>query len=190
MTDPAMTIDDPASTRTRLVTTAARLFRTRGFHGVGLAEILAEAQAPKGSLYHHFPEGKTDLALAAADWAGAGMLAIIADAFGPAPDYRQGATTLCHKLAKFFDLSGGDGCPVTTVLFDGPANAGFTARAEAIFAGWIAAIAAQAVRFGRDPAAAATEAETLLIAIQGAWVLGRARRSSEILRQLPARILG
>lgn len=180
--------DDAASTRTRLVTTAARLFRAKGYHGVGLAEILAEAQAPKGSLYHHFPDGKTDLALAAADWAGDGMLQIIADAFGAARDYRDGATTLCHKLAKFFDIFGGDGCPVTMVLFDGASNESFTGRADTIFDDWIRAIADQAIRFGASEAVALDQAETLLVAIQGAWVLGRARRDSDILRRIPARL--
>ena len=41
------------------------LFKARGYHGVGVAEILARAGAPKGSLYHHFPGGKPDLACAA-----------------------------------------------------------------------------------------------------------------------------
>ena len=39
--------------------------RTRGYHGVGLNELLAKAGAPKGVLYHHFPGGKSELALAA-----------------------------------------------------------------------------------------------------------------------------
>ena len=59
----------PLPTKDRLIHAAATLFRTRGYHGVGLADVLADAKAPKGSLYHHFPNGKSDLALAAATWA-------------------------------------------------------------------------------------------------------------------------
>ena len=44
-----------------------RLFQQRSYHGVGLSEILAEAKAPKGSLYHHFPGGKAELAIAAVE---------------------------------------------------------------------------------------------------------------------------
>lgn len=183
--------DIAPTTRDRLVEAAARLFRSRGYHGVGIAEILAEAQAPKGSLYHHFPDGKPDLALAAADWASAGMLRIVDDSFQPAASWRDGATTLCFKLAKFFDISGRwDGCPITTVLYDGPDNEDFRRRAADIFAAWTAAIAAHAERLGQTPAQATALAETLLLSIQGAWVLARARRNSDILRQLPARILG
>lgn len=45
-------------TRDRLLTAAQRLFRKRGYHATGLSDILQAAQAPKGSLYHHFPGGK------------------------------------------------------------------------------------------------------------------------------------
>ena len=45
-------------TRERLLTAAQRLFRNRGYHATGLNDILEAAQAPKGSLYHHFPGGK------------------------------------------------------------------------------------------------------------------------------------
>lgn len=53
------------STRERILRAAIRLFQQRSYHGVGLTEILSEARAPKGSLYHHFPRGKAQLAVAA-----------------------------------------------------------------------------------------------------------------------------
>ncbi len=52
-------------TRARLIRAARDLFQSRGYHGVGLTEILARAKAPKGSLYHHFAGGKPALASAA-----------------------------------------------------------------------------------------------------------------------------
>ena len=176
-------------TRDRLVVTAANLFRQKGYHGVGLAEILKQANAPKGSLYHHFPNGKPDLAIAAADWASAGMLAIVDDAFRDATSFQDGATTLCFKLAKFFDLSNKwDGCPVTHVLFDGPGNDAFRDHANTIFDAWIAQTAAHGIRLGIAPDKAEHLAETLLIAIQGTWVMARARRSSDVIRQIPDRL--
>ena len=39
--------------------------RSKGYHGVGLNELLRDAAAPKGVLYHHFPGGKSELAIAA-----------------------------------------------------------------------------------------------------------------------------
>jgi TetR/AcrR family transcriptional repressor of lmrAB and yxaGH operons len=39
-----------------------------GYGGAGVAAILEVANAPKGSLYHHFPTGKLGLAIAALDY--------------------------------------------------------------------------------------------------------------------------
>lgn len=184
-----MTEDRP-STRARLVETAARLFRQNGYHGTGLARILTDTGVPKGSLYHHFPDGKADLALAAADWASQGMLRVVDDAFGRAASYEEGVTTLCHKLAKLFDISDHrDGCPVSTILYQDPDNPVFRHRAEEIFDQWIGRISDHAIRLDHDRDTATRNAEGLLMAIQGAWVLARARRSSDVIRQLPDRLI-
>lgn len=177
------------STRDRLTVTAADLFRSRRYHGVGLNEILTKAGAPKGSLYHHFPNGKSDLALAAAEWAADGLAVIIDNSFESAGSYREGATTLCYKLAKHFDISGGwDGCPVSLILLDGPDNDAFRDYVNLTYERWISQIACHAERHGQPADQAHVNAEILMIGIQGAWALARSRRSSGILRQLPGRI--
>ncbi|MGL5005651.1 MAG: TetR/AcrR family transcriptional regulator, partial [Casimicrobium sp.] len=51
-------------TRARILSAALRLFRKRGYHGAGLNDILELANAPKGSLYHHFPDGKEEIGVA------------------------------------------------------------------------------------------------------------------------------
>ncbi len=51
-------------TRTRLIKAAMRLIQQQGYHGAGTNEILQRAAAPRGSMYHHFPGGKADLAAA------------------------------------------------------------------------------------------------------------------------------
>jgi TetR/AcrR family transcriptional repressor of lmrAB and yxaGH operons len=50
------------------VRAAVHLFQANGYHATGVVEILARAQAPKGSLYHHFPGGKEQVAIAALNW--------------------------------------------------------------------------------------------------------------------------
>jgi TetR/AcrR family transcriptional regulator, lmrAB and yxaGH operons repressor len=55
---------DMQDTRARILDAALRLFRKRGYHGTGLNDILELAQAPKGSLYHHFPDGKEEIGVA------------------------------------------------------------------------------------------------------------------------------
>lgn len=133
VTTPSAAPDAPAPTRERLLRAAAGLFRNKGYSGTGLAELLAAAGAPKGSLYHHFPNGKSDLALAAADWASGQMLLLIEASFTPAPTFREGAKTVCYKLAKLFDQQGKwSGCPVSATLFEGPENEAFHQHGVAI----------------------------------------------------------
>lgn len=75
---------------------AIRLFQQRGYHGVGLSEILAQARAPKGSLYHHFPGGKAQLAIAAVE-------AIAADyeaAFERLRARGQSAAQIVRRIAR------------------------------------------------------------------------------------------
>jgi TetR/AcrR family transcriptional repressor of lmrAB and yxaGH operons len=178
-----------ASTRNRLVTTAALLFRQKGYHATGLAEVLEAAGVPKGSLYHHFPEGKTDLAKAAADWTADMLIRIIDDAFGPAPGFRDGVAHYCNKLARLFQLAeASNTCPISALLFDGPEDAGFRHHANGLFQRLIDAVAAHARRLGLPPPEAEAKAETLLIAVEGAWTLARARRDAGILRAIPARL--
>lgn len=177
------------STRDRLIATAARLFGQKGYCGTGLSEILAESQAPKGSLYHHFPDGKADLALAAADWTAALMMRIMDDAFTPAATYRDGVTTFCYKMAKLFDMTDAtNACPVAALLFDGPENDTFRSHAAAIFDQMSAHIAGHARRLHLRAPQADIQAETLLIAINGGWTLARSRRNADVLRSLPSRL--
>jgi TetR/AcrR family transcriptional repressor of lmrAB and yxaGH operons len=49
----------------RLVAAALSLFQAKGYHGVAISDILDATGLPKGSLYHHFPGGKEELAIAA-----------------------------------------------------------------------------------------------------------------------------
>jgi len=58
-------IPSPAPTRERLVAAMLDALQRKGLHGIGLNELLETAQAPKGVLYHHFPQGKAELAVAA-----------------------------------------------------------------------------------------------------------------------------
>jgi TetR/AcrR family transcriptional repressor of lmrAB and yxaGH operons len=57
--------DNPQPTRDRLVAAMLNALRRKGYYGVGLSELLTEAAAPKGVLYHHFPGGKSELAIVA-----------------------------------------------------------------------------------------------------------------------------
>ena len=183
------TASKPRPTKDRLVRAASLLFSNRGYHGVGLAEILAEAEAPKGSLYHHFPNGKSDLAIASATWSSDQILQLIAACFEPASSFADGSTILCHKLADVFDSAGKwSGCPISSTLFEGPDNEQFQNHAAHLFEGWITEVEYHALRLGYAKDEAQAAAQHFYILLQGGWQLARVRRDSDVLRALPARL--
>src|SRR6476619_3429325 len=60
--------------RDRIVRSAAALVRERGVHGVGMRQIVAHADGPRGSLQRYFPGGKTQLVTEALQLVGAEVL--------------------------------------------------------------------------------------------------------------------
>lgn len=165
--------------KTRFVETAARLFRRQGYNGVGLAEIIAESGAPKGSFYHHFPGGKEELAEAVIALAGRQMEKFVERSFSEAPSFAAGCAVIAETTGRVFAESGyRDGCPLTAVAIDAtPQSARLTAAVEATIGRWQALAAKHAERFGL--ADGAMRAERFFVAIEGAWIVARMRQSTE-----------
>jgi TetR/AcrR family transcriptional repressor of lmrAB and yxaGH operons len=95
----------------------------RGFHGVGLTEVLAQAGAPKGVLYHHFPGGKAELAVAAIEAAGQHIAAQIGNfavsGAEPVPLLRGWLDGARRQLeGSQFER----GCPLATVALESTAE--------------------------------------------------------------------
>ena len=51
--------------RDNMIAGAARLLAQRGLQATSFSTVLAETNAPRGSIYHHFPGGKEELVTAA-----------------------------------------------------------------------------------------------------------------------------
>ncbi|WP_280313224.1 TetR/AcrR family transcriptional regulator, partial [Nocardia abscessus] len=77
------------STRERLVTATAELMRTQGYAGTSVKQITVAARAPMGSLYHHFPEGKPQIAAAALRTSGAAYIQLLPLLLDPHDDLRE-----------------------------------------------------------------------------------------------------
>jgi len=167
--------------RARMVRSAATLLRERGFHGVGLREVVAHSGGPRGSLGRYFPGGKTQLMTEAIDDVLVGLFAELdrtllesetfEDAIaGIVAPWRQ--VLLEHDFAL--------GCPLVASVVDAAANndalrVDLSDRLDR----WQAKVADVYVKFGDPPAAAAEHATVLLAALEGALVFARARRDTE-----------
>lgn len=56
-------MNNKCDSREKILQAATRLFNIQGYHATGINQILKESDAPKGSLYYHFPNGKEQLAV-------------------------------------------------------------------------------------------------------------------------------
>jgi TetR/AcrR family transcriptional repressor of lmrAB and yxaGH operons len=185
-------VKSPIDSRARFVETTAALLRRQGYHATGLAQIVEESGAPKGSLYFHFPGGKEQLAQAALERSGQQMhdelAAIVAAAPGPAAAIRAVTTRLADELeASRFQ----DGCPVATVALEAAAQVpALQAVCSASYARWQVLIEGALARGGVPPARAASLANLVLAAVEGALLLSRAHADTAPLRRVGEELAG
>ena len=168
-------------TRDRILYATAELLRRQGYAGTGLKQIVGQAGAPFGSLYHFFPAGKEQLADETLRAGGAFFLAlyeaIAAEADGfPATiaDFFAGAQATLEAT----DYA--DACPIATVAGEVASTNDVLRQATAdVFESWLAALGRDAQAAGAAPAAARALALAVLAQLEGAFLLSRTLRSSE-----------
>lgn len=106
-------------TRDRLIAAMTDALRRRGLHGIGLTELLLAAQAPKGVLYHHFPGGKTELAVAAIDQVVERMTGGLDKLLATTPDPLQAMSRwIAGATTRLQDTGFESGCPLATVALE------------------------------------------------------------------------
>ncbi|MGH1349636.1 MAG: TetR/AcrR family transcriptional regulator [Methyloligellaceae bacterium] len=164
----------------KLIKTAARLFRQRGYHAVGLTEILDESGAPKGSFYHHFPEGKDELAEHCLRYSSGRLVNSIDEAFENARSFNDGVQAMTKAIGYWFKESNYElGCPIATVILETtPQSERIQQTAQEIYKGWVSVIKKHAARLGETSFENNNDkAEAVILAFEGAWVLSRIQRS-------------
>ncbi|SDI50034.1 TetR/AcrR family transcriptional regulator [Desulfosporosinus hippei] len=85
-----------------LIKVASRLFRIRGYDGVGLNDIIEESGIPKGSLYHYFPKGKEQLAIEAINHTKEDVTSQIQEIFNRFADPTEAFQSHILELAENF----------------------------------------------------------------------------------------
>jgi TetR/AcrR family transcriptional repressor of lmrAB and yxaGH operons len=163
-------------TRARIVEAAVRLFEQRGYAATGLNEILTDSGAPRGSLYHHFPGGKEELAVAVVlrhgDLVRQGLEAVLRSHTSPLRAMTEGL----ELLASFNSASGSaPGCPVSSIALEmATQSPALREAAEAVFESWRAVVANRLEGAGVPRAKATVRARVLVSTVVGAVVLSRA----------------
>jgi len=167
--------------RDALVRTAMRLFRRQGFAATGLQQILAESDAPKGSLYYYFPGGKEALGEAAVLLAGSLIEDLLTELAEKHRSPKVFLRAYCKVMAGWMEESGfRSGCPVATTLLETvPASESIGAAGKAVLDSWVAVIAGVFAREGMSARRAREKAESVVAGMEGALILARVRGSSK-----------
>jgi AcrR family transcriptional regulator len=169
--------------RERMVVSAALLIRERGAHATAISDVLEHSGAPRGSAYHYFPGGRTQLLCEAVDYAGDHVAAIITGG-GPSPELLD---TLIDKYRQ--QLLSSDfraGCPIAAVSVEAGFERGgaqdrermapVVERAAAVFDRWSDLLAQRFIADGVAVQRAGELAVLATSALEGALLLARVRR--------------
>ena len=164
-----------AGVRDRMVQSAIILLAKRGYQATSSSEVLAESQAPRGSIYHHFPEGKDQLIAAAIEVAGGRAVELLDGLDGAgAAEIVDGFLAMWRVVLERSRFAAGCSVRAVTVSADSPE---LLDRAGAIFRAWQARLAELFTAAGLPAAGAGSFATLLIAAGEGAVVLCRAERS-------------
>lgn len=163
----------PVPTRERILYATAELFRRQGYSGTGLKQVVAEAKAPFGSLYHHFPGGKQQLADEVIRGGGAFFQAVVTAAYDREATPEASVRAMFGQAAETLASTDfQDACPIATVALEvASTNDGLRRATAEVFEQWIGALTE---RLGDRARALA-----VLSALEGAFILCRAQRSVE-----------
>jgi len=177
----APTVAGERSARERMVYYAAQLIRRQGVSGTGLREVVARAQAPRGSLQHYFPGGKEQLVDEALAWAGDFAATQVSQFLESLP--RRTPSALFEAMAgqwrREFDRTGfGRGCPIVATVADASASDRMREAARQAFERWHEPLAAALAEMGVPADRAGALALLMLSTLEGAIVFARARHDN------------
>lgn len=166
-----------------MLESAIDLLRRSGLTGAGINEIVRESGAPKGSVYHFFPGGKPQIVDEALERHSARVLAFLEEALSRGTDPASRVRGLFLAFAERLDAAHYDrSCPAGTCALDLDEGwAGLQQRLGSMFDEWVGLIDRN-LGFA-DPRRSRSFAGLVLTAIEGAYVRGRAERSSAAFRE-------
>jgi TetR/AcrR family transcriptional regulator, lmrAB and yxaGH operons repressor len=172
-------IEMESESRAKMVRSAAALISEHGVSATSFSEVLADSGAPRGSIYHHFPEGKKQLTEAAMSLTSERMLNYLRSGSGATPleifDHFAAIWRLVVISSK-----GASGCAIAGVAVDSDIDSVDLMRsARDIFRSWASLLAEQLIAVGVDGAQAREIALTSLSTMEGALILCRVEASVE-----------
>lgn len=164
--------------REELISRLGEIFREHGYAGTSLSAITARTGLGKGSLYHFFPDGKTEMAAAVLHNIDQWFEQNVFTPLRKNEDSLTGINNMFKAVNLYFE-SGNRICLVGAFALDNTRNQ-FSQEVSTYFTAWINALALALKRIGYSPSDAKTSAEEIVTGIQGALVLARSQNNPKI----------
>jgi AcrR family transcriptional regulator len=173
----------------RMVRSAAYLFREHGYTGTAFRDVIAHSGAPRGSIYHHFPGGKAQLAEEAMRYAGE-FVAMGTESATRDGDPIAAVYAFLGWWRRVLEKSGFQaGCPIAAVTVESHEESPqLAAAAAAAFQRWQDALTTGLRDGGVADERAARLATLIVSAVEGATILCRARRDTRALDDVAAEL--
>jgi TetR/AcrR family transcriptional regulator, lmrAB and yxaGH operons repressor len=175
------------SVRERMIEAGESLLAQRGY-GVTLLDVRERAGTPRGSIYHHFPDGKEQLAIEVARKVAEDTEQHVAALAGKKADplaFLQGVVDYYIKRLVASDFV--EGCPIlgmtVSVDIDSPELRAALAQA---FERYIKAISSALRTKGLSASSSGDIAATVVSAVEGAIVVCRATHRTGPLKRFRA----
>ena len=164
-------------TRDTMIDGARLLLAEKGLQETSFSEVLARTGAPRGSIYHHFPDGKEQLVGLAVERAGESALAVMEGTAGrPAADVVDTFLGLWRTLLDRAGFRMGCAVLAVTIATD---DAALLDRTAAVFRAWCGQLTRLLEQGGMPASRAPSFAATLIAATEGAVAMARAERTME-----------
>jgi AcrR family transcriptional regulator len=168
-------------TRDRILDSSGELFRRQGYMGTGVKQILAEAGAPFGSLYHFFPGGKSELGTETIRRSGYLYGLLLGEFAGPGVPLVEGIRAFFAGAAEtLVETDYADACPIATVALEvSSTNEALRQACADVFEAWVEGGTERFVLEGIPREEARRLVIQMVAGLEGAFVLSRALRSTE-----------
>ncbi|MFJ9817329.1 TetR/AcrR family transcriptional regulator [Streptomyces sp. NPDC101151] len=167
-----------SDSRGRMISSAAVLLGEQGAGATSIDRVLAHSGAPRGSVYHHFPEGRTQLIDEAVAFAGDVMADRIAAVSRTGDPVAAIDALFALWRSRLIDSGFRAGCPVVAAAVaadeEGPQWADSAAE---VFTRWQTTLTDVLVAGGLPETRGRRLAAFVIGAFEGAVVLCRAERS-------------
>ncbi|MEU5975785.1 TetR/AcrR family transcriptional regulator [Streptomyces sp. NPDC047315] len=175
---------DAPGTRERIVRAASLLMQRQGYDATPIKQISQEADATLGSVYHFFPGGKQELAVAAVQRGDEEFVDILREILDGEPDPAEAVLALTRSLADGLRESDWiDGCPVTATALGTAGRLPDIQQAAAVaFERWQAVVFDKLRSAGVPEQDAADLACTVISTLEGAELAAQVARDDKPLR--------